>query len=901
MNVFELMAKISLDTTEYNLGLDSIKSGAATIGKLGAAAIGAATTAVTGFATASINTGMKFDSAMSQVAATMGKTVDQMMNETGTVEVFGKEFTGNLREYAQEMGANTVFSATQAAEALNYMALAGYDTQKSMETLPSVLNLASAGAMDLASASDMVTDAETALGLADKKTADGVPRTTALIDEMARTASKTNTSVSQLGSAILTIGGTAKLLNGGMVEMADGTERAYDGTTELSTALGLLADNGIKGSAAGTSLRNILSSLSSGKFEKTFGELGVSAYDSEGKMRSLKDILADMNGVMGDMTDQEKTGLINSVFNQRDLKSINALLATTGDRWDEVTLALLDSQGAAEEMANTQLDNLAGDLTLFQSAVEGAQIAISDNLSPSLRDFVKIGTEGVSEFTEKLNNGDVQGALESVGAAIGNLVTVALMKVPDMIKAGMTLLGGIGKGIATAASEIDLKDDVIPLIVSMAAGIRKNASLLVNGAIELITGLAKGIEDNSSYLEITGHQILTSLWGAITDNAPILFDAALEILTNLGQGIAENLPTFLENVLPMIEQFSETFREGAGQLVDVGIDFILNLVQGIMDSLPTLIEQVPQIIINFAGAINDNAPKLLEGGVKMLGMILMGIINSIPTLVANIPKIFEAVFAVWQALNWINLGKNVIEFIKNGIEQLTTNIPQALKDIGNKGIEWFRSVDWAGVGKKAIQFIETAIRGVASLVPQALLKIATDAWHAFNSIDWYDLGSNIIQGIVNGLRAGVDWITSAARDVAQKAKDAAKNLLGIESPSKVFRDEVGKMIDKGLAIGIDRNAVDVIESAENLSKSLIKPFEGLEAPTLSVDTENVPTCAYQTDMTALIAQAIAANNEALIDRMYEAMFAAMQDGGFGIQLDGREVGRMMRESGVVMA
>ena len=790
--------------------------------------------------------------------------------------------------------------------------------------------------MDLASASDMVTDAETALGLADKKTADGIPRTTALIDEMARTASKTNTSVSQLGSAILTIGGTAKLLNGGMVEMADGTERAYDGTTELSTALGLLADNGIKGSAAGTSLRNILSSISSGKFEKTFGELGVSAYDSEGKMRSLKDILADMNGVMGEMTDQEKTGLINSVFNQRDLKSINALLATTGQRWDEVTLALLDSQGAAEEMANTQLDNLAGDLTLFKSAVEGAQIAISDGLSPSLRDFVKIGTEGVSEFTEKFNNGDVQGALESVGAAISNLVTVALMKVPDMIKAGMTLLAGIGKGIATAASEIDLKDDVIPLIVSMAAGIRKNAGLLVNGAIELITGLAKGIEDNSSYLEITGHQILTSLWGAITDNAPILFDAALEIITNLGQGIAENLPTFLENVLPMIEQFSETFREGAGQLVDVGIDFILNLVQGIMDSLPTLIEQVPQIIINFAGAINDNAPKLLFGGVQLILTIVQGIISAIPTLIANIPKIFEAILAVWTALNWVNLGKQVISFIKNGVEQLATNLPQALKDIGNraiewfkgvdwanagkqiiefiktailgvatrvpstlldigkKAIEWFKGVDWAGVGRQAIDFIKTAIQGVATKVPNAIKSIGKDAWNEFRSIDWYDLGSNIIQGIVNGLRAGVDWITSAARDVAQRAKDAAKNLLGIESPSKVFRDEVGKMIDKGLAIGIDDNAAEVIKSAESLSKSLMEPFGTLE-------TSVVPASTYQSNTISLIAQAIAANNEALIDRMYEAMMMAMQDGGFGIILDGREIGRVARESGVVMA
>lgn len=559
---------------------------------------------------------------------------------------------------------------------------------------------------------------------------------------------------------------------------------------------------------------------------------------------------------------QQEMGITGTTSREAS-ETIQGSLSATKSAWENLIAGIADPEA--------DLGSLVGNL------VDTAETAL-DNIIPA-----------------------AQRAFGGIGEVAGAMIPAIAERVPELIEAGGTLVKGLGDGIATAVSNFSFKDDVVPLIVKFAAGIRQNAKGLVSAGADLIKGLADGIGDNSSYILITAHQIFESLFGVFTDNAPVILDLGVQLIENLGQGISENLPTLLENVLPMIEQFSETFREGAGQLVDVGIDFILNLVQGIMDSLPTLIEQVPQIIINFAGAINDNAPKLLEGGVKMLGMILTGIINSIPTLIANIPKIFEAVFAVWQALNWINLGKNVIEFIKNGIEQLMTNIPQALKDIGNKGIEWFRSVDWAGVGKKAIQFIETAIRGVASLVPQALLKIGQDAWHAFGEIDWYDLGSNIIQGIVNGLRAGVDWITSAARDVAQRAKDAAKNLLGIESPSKVFRDEVGKMIDKGLAIGIDRNAVDVIESAENLSKSLIKPFEGLEAPTLRVDTENVPAGAYQTDMTALIAQAIAANNEALIDRMYEAMFAAMQDGGFGIQLDGREVGRMMRESGVVMA
>lgn len=891
MNVFELFAKITLDTTEYDHGLDLIKNGAAKIGSLGAKALGAATAAVTAFGISSIKTGMGFDNAMSQVAATMGKTVNEMLGDTATVQLSWGEFSGNLREYAQEMGANTVFSATQAAEALNYMALAGYDTQKSMETLPSVLNLAAAGAMDLASASDMVTDAETALGLAGKTTEDGIPRTTALIDEMARTASKTNTSVSQLGSAILTIGGTAKMLNGGMVELADGTERAYDGTTELSTALGLLADNGIKGSAAGTSLRNILSSLSSDKFKKSFGELGISAYDSEGKMRSLKDILADMNSVMEDMTDEEKTGIINSTFNQRDLKSVNALLATTGDRWDEITLALLDSQGAAEEMAETQLDNLAGDVTLFQSALEGAQIALSDKVSPALRDFVKEGTKGLSGFTEKLNSGDINGAMDSIGNSIGLAVAKVVSMGPQLLSAGGSLINGIVAGMSAAVAQVDFVHVVIPMLVGLSGKIREKSGELVTAGIDIVKGIGQGIESSGSSFAIPVQTIFSNMLGAITDNVPILFEAGLELLNSLGQGIGENLPSFLENTaLPMILQFSEFVREGAGQLVDTGISFILNIAQGIMDSLPTLLEQVPEIITNFAGVINDNAPKLIEGGIKLILMIGQGIINAIPALIANIPQIFQAILAVWTALNWVNLGKNLITFIKNGIEQLSTTLPQALKDIGNRAIEWFKGIQWGPAGQQVIKFITTAVQSFGSLIPAALLGIATTAMNAFKGVDWKSLGSNIIHGIVNGLNAGIDWIKDTAKSVAESALNAAKNFLGIESPSKVFRDEVGKMITAGLAIGIDDGAQDAIDSAKRLSESLLSPF----------DNGSIGVAAGS-ETSGLIGETIRSNNEAFIDGIYTAMVMAMRDSDMSMQIDGREFGRLLRDTGVVMA
>lgn len=865
MNVFELMAKISLDATDYNKGLDAIKNGAAKIGSLGAKALGAATAAVAAFGISSIRTGMNFDSAMSQVAATMGKTTDQMLNETGKVELSWGTFTGNLRDYAQEMGANTVFSATQAAEALNYMALAGYDTQKSMETLPAVMNLASAGAMDLASASDMVTDTETALGLESERTAK-------LINEMAKAASMSNTSVSQLGSAILTIGGTAKQLNGGMVELADGTEVAYDGTTELAAALGILADNGTKGSEAGTTLRNVLSSISGKKFEKSFGALGVSAYDSEGKLRSLKDILADMNEAMEGMTDQEKTNLINSTFNARDLKNVNALLATTDERWGKLVSGLdeageagvmyagklysmeeaqkkfgdsiYDTEkgfkvlGAAEMMAYQQMDNLDGDITLFKSALEGAQIALSDKITPSLREFVQIGSEGVGEFAQKLKDGDIPGAFESIGATVGTLATEIIKHVPDVVNAGAELLGGIAKGIVSAASQIDFKYAVVPMLIAFSANVREGASILISSGIDLVRNIGDGARQNASYLTNIAGILLDNFVGIFTDNAEQLFEFGLDIIKGISEGFAEGFPMLVEKAVELLSDFTSNLGDNLGTFLEVGIQVIQNIIQGIMDSLPTLIENVPQIIFNIAQAIIENLPTILAGAIQIIWTIRDGIVNAIPTLLKAIPQIFQAIFAVWTALDWGQVGQNAIDTIKGGIQAVINAIPDKIKEIGNKAIEWFKDINWTEAGQKAINKIVDAIQSLFNDIPNKIKSIANDAKDKFTSVDWWDVGSQVINGIANGIWDGAGKLIDAAKDAAKNAFEAAKDFLGIQSPSKLFREKVGRMISQGLAIGIDLDADKAVESAENMAKSIVKPFDGLD---LGVNTPTLET------------------------------------------------------------
>ena len=287
-----------------------IGAGAVAVGNILANMAQRALDAIGQFIGDSIQVGANFDKAMSQVAATMGVTV-------GEIE--------DLQQFAQEMGASTAFSATEAAEALNYMALAGYDSQKAMAALPNVLNLAAAGNIDLARASDMVTDAQSALGLS-------FDELEGFVDKLARTSS--------------------------------------GGTTELNTVLGILANNGIKGSEGGTALRNILLSLSSptDKAAEELERLGVAVFDADGNMRPLIDVMGDFNKALGNMTTEERTQAISTIFNARDLKSVNALLDTQVDDWNAIADSIDNAQGAAQAMADTQLDNLAGDVTLFQSA-----------------------------------------------------------------------------------------------------------------------------------------------------------------------------------------------------------------------------------------------------------------------------------------------------------------------------------------------------------------------------------------------------------------------------------------------------------------------------------------------------------------------------------------------------
>ena len=704
-NVFDLWGKISIDTSGFMSALSIAQK-----------AISVTAKAVTNFAKSSVQAGMKFDKSMSQVAATMGKTVDEI---------------SDLREFAKKMGSETAFSASQAADALNYMALAGYDAETSMNMLPNVLNLAASGGMELARASDMITDTQSALGLSLSQTAE-------LVDKMAKGASKTNTSVGQLGDAMLTVGGTAKMLSGG--------------TTELATALGLLADNGTKGAEGGTALRNIILSLSAptDKAAAALEDLGIQAFDNNGKMRDLQSIFADFNSALSDMTDAEKTQTLNSIFNKVDLKSVNALLATSTDRWKEVSNAIDNAAGSAEEMAKTQLDNLSGDITIFNSALEGAQIALSDKLTPTLRKFVQFGTDGLSRLTTAFNEKGLLGAMSEFGSILSDGLLMIVEMTPQILEVGSAILSAIGQGIL----------DNLPMILDV----------IVKVVEQIITDLGRALPTLISALP----KFIESLMNAIDwDN---LLDIIINIIDIIADALIDVLPQLTEAVMTLIEKI---------------VEFVLK-----PETLSKLVELCAKVMIAVSTALLAAAPKLLVGVGKIIKVVVDYIVNTdwkklgqdlINNINKAISKAAEKLMKWWDGWSQ-QIGKyaviawNEVVRVWSGVGQWFSDRWQDIKNAFKSVGDWFKMVfegAWNG------------ITGAFSAVGNFFNNVWNGIKNAFITTgEWF---GNVFTGAWNGIKNAFSNVQNFKTFLWKYGTESKVFLQTLEHGSLIYSSEHGKV------------------------------------------------------------------------------------------------------------
>lgn len=518
-------------------------SGLGVAGKVGGAAVKATAATITTAGAAigavgaySANVGKDFESAMSSVAA--------------TADASAAEYT-KLENAAREMGRTTSKTAAESANALEYMSLAGWDVDKSISALPSVLRLSEASGMDLARCSDLVTDSMSALG-------DVAGELPDYLDVVAKSQNKSNQSAEQLMEAYLNVGGTMKDL-GVPIE-------------ESAAALGVMANRGRKGGEAGQALSAIMANLTTGTGQagKMMQKLGISAFDSEGNFIGLQNTLKTVNEATKNLSDEERNAALAALGGKQHVKDLNKLLdglnATNKDgvsEWDALTGQLNDCSGALDKMAKTKIDNLEGDMAILESATQDFGISVYKNMQEPLRGLAQYGTQQMGVLSEALESGGFSG----LASALGDVAADGLLQIadhaPEFIEMASTLVDSLISGIEN--NEDAIGDSLGKLAVSGAgAFVRLMPRVIVVGG-KMTAAIAQGIIDH-----------LPQLGAAAKEAVAYLMDEAKAAFAGYVDFLGDDSVKPFEKILALIPAVA------AGFLAFGGISGVVKKVQGLL-------------------------------------------------------------------------------------------------------------------------------------------------------------------------------------------------------------------------------------------------------------------------------------------------------------------------------
>ena len=846
--------------SSFKNALSQATKGLGTITKTVASATAAAAAAVGAMGIAAINTGREFEGAMSQVAATM--LIDKTTAE-------GQKAFETLENAARECGASTAFSATEAAEALNYLALAGYDADKAATALPTVLKLAGAGAMSLANASDMVTDSMSALGIAATEA-----NLTQFSDQLAQTASKANTSVAQLGEAILTVGGTAKGLAGG--------------TTELNTALGILADNGLKGAEGGTHLRNIILSLQNptDKAAASLQSLGVDVYDAQGNMRGLNDVFKDLQGAMAGMDNASKDSILSTLFNKTDLTAANAMLSNCADRFDELSAAVENSAGACENMYAIQLDNLNGDIAILKSGLADLGISIYKDLNGPLREMTQLATSMVGELSDAYKEGGMEGMVGAVGGCLSEVVNTIAEYAPQVVSMGVDLLenfiGGITENsgaLADAAADVlsafveglfTLVPQVIlagiDLITELADSVTQQAPQLISSGTQAITNFVSGIIQRLPSVVSTALTLVQTLVNSIGSNAPQLLSAAIQLVGGLLQGIVTMLPEIANMAVQLVTGLASAILENVPLLIDTAVQLALNLINGLLSMLPQILQSGVQLVMSLLQGIISALPGIAQAGVQLIQGLVQGLVSNLPAILqAAMQMVMQLIQGIVTMLpQIINEGMQLVLSLVQGIAsalpsilqmavqlvvQFVTGLASMLPTIVQQGLQLIVSLvqgiaaNLPAIVQSAVQIIFSLITGLIQAIPQLIAAIPQVVGAIIDTIlstNWLDVGIQIIKGLIDGIVSTGKSLWNAIKSLFTGGE--------VDIPDTSSQSAA---VVNSYASGINSNAGTVTAAANSMATNAFSSMETTGATTAGAQAGQ----AFSTGLTDSLAAA----------------------------------------------
>lgn len=762
------------------------------------------TTVIGGVGVAAVKTAADFDSAMSQVAAVSGAT--------------GKDFDA-LRNKAREMGAKTKFSATEAAEAMNYMAMAGWKTEDMLDGIEGVMNLAAASGEDLATTSDIVTDALTAFGLSAKDSGH-------FADILAATSSNANTNVSMMGETFKYCAPIAGALGFSAEDTAE--------------AIGLMANAGIKSSQAGTALRTIMNNLAgdvkiSGK---AIGDVTIATTNADGSMRDLSDILADCRSAFGNLTESEKAQAAESLVGKNAMSGFLALMNAGQGDIDKLSSAIDNCDGSAEKMAMTMQDNLAGQLTILKSQLQELAISFGDILMPAIRSIVS----KLQGFVDKLNGMDegtkrtivtiallvasigpllviIGTAISKIGVAMQGFVKLAngISKLKIAIQGGTGVLGKLGAALGGISAPVLAVVAVIAVLVAAFVHLWKTNEGFRDAMIgtwnrikDTISGFCQGIVDR---LNALGFQFTD-----IVDVLKTVWNGFCQVLAPIFEGVFNNIANILSTVT--------------------------GVITGILDV--------------FIGIFTGNWSQAWTGVKEIFSSIWNGI-SSFFTNILNVVKGVADVVLGWFGTSWNEVWTNIKTFFEgiwNGIATFFTTIWETLKNVVTVGIMAIGSIlsaafdiitlpfrfiwenckeiiisVWDAIKSKVTTVIH-AVASVISTVMNAIKTVFSTVWNAIKTV---------VTTVVNAIKSVVTTVFNAIKNTATTVWNAIKN--AVTTPVNAIKSSVTTVFNSvkstvsSIFNGIKSTATSVwngiksaittpIEAAKNKVKSVVDAIKG---------------------------------------------------------------------------
>lgn len=593
-----------------------------------------------------------------------------------------------------------------------------------------------------------------------------------------------------------------------------------------------------------------------GGIQKIFGNMGKSLEDYAAMTGQT---VEQCSGKWQQLEQAQTTVLANAdaAYKTAGLSANRYMEQVTG-----FSASLVKSLGGdtvkAAEYANTAMVDMSDNANTFGTAMEDLQNAYQGfaKQNYTMLDNLKLGYGGTKEEMQRLVSDAhaVNSAVDESSLSFDNVVLAIHTMQEQMQIAGTTsreaattiegscnMAKAAWENWVTELGKDDadmgkLTSELVESVETAASNIVPRVATIVSTAVEQLPGVIAtlapvageafaSIADSAMSalsgafggLGEIGAQVGPVLYDGIVNGLSFLSGAAADIMTQLGGYLSENLPSIMEQGLNILTGLSESLAENVGVLAEGAANLIVGLAQGIADSLPTIIEQAPVIVQNLANAINDNAPTLLGAGIQAIVTLALGIVQAIPTLIANIPAIFSAFVSAWSALDWLSLGRNAITFLGNGI----TGMAGFVSTCGSNIVSAIRGAiqnlpsTLASIGRNGISSLGSAIRGAVGFVTSAAASIGSSIMGALSSIPGRvaSIGSQIVQGIANGISGAAGVVVSKITGVVGGAIDAAKNLLGIHSPSRVFRKMFGYVM-QGAALGIDDTADEPVKSME---------------------------------------------------------------------------------------